>query len=221
MSRPPAEDRIPFKIHPRVFAALGADLVTNDVVAVIELVKNCYDAFATRVDVAFAQGNGHGRYLDIIDNGVGMDRKTLEESWGVVATPYRTINTLAKKGTATRRFSGAKGLGVICPRLGSKLEMLTKSSAQHAWLVTLDWPNLSREDTLENCFAVCKGYNGPLPFEQTGSGSEYWDSHRTGMWTRYMIFRGEPHKTDLSVFQHKGLCDFPQRTHFRSGVAAN
>jgi len=36
--------RLPFRIHPRVFAALGADLVTNEVVAVIELVKNSYDA---------------------------------------------------------------------------------------------------------------------------------------------------------------------------------
>jgi len=43
------ESYIPFKIHPRVFASLGADLVTNDVVAVIELIKNSYDATATRV----------------------------------------------------------------------------------------------------------------------------------------------------------------------------
>ena len=32
-------ERLPFKIHPRVFKALGADLVTNDVVAIIELVN--------------------------------------------------------------------------------------------------------------------------------------------------------------------------------------
>jgi len=44
-------DRIPFKMHPRIFSALGADLVTSDVVAIIELVKNSYDAFAKRVDV--------------------------------------------------------------------------------------------------------------------------------------------------------------------------
>jgi len=170
MSRPPAEDRIQFKIHPRVFAALGADLVTNDVVAVIELVKNCYDAFASRVNVVFAQGHGHERCLDIIDNGVGMDHKTLEESWGVVATPYRTINPIATRGTATRRVSGAKGLGRLsAARLGTKLEMLTKSAGEHAWLVTLDWSSLSKEDKLDNCFAVCKGYNGPLPFEQTGT----------------------------------------------------
>ena len=46
-------EKIPFRMHPRVFAALGADLVTNDVVAVIELVKNSYDAFAQNVWLRF------------------------------------------------------------------------------------------------------------------------------------------------------------------------
>ena len=32
-------DKIPFRLHPRVFSSLGSDLVTNDVVAIIELVK--------------------------------------------------------------------------------------------------------------------------------------------------------------------------------------
>jgi hypothetical protein len=170
MSRPPAEDRIQFKIHPRVFAALGADLVTNDVVAVIELVKNCYDAFASRVDVVFAQGNGQGRYLDIIDNGVGMDREIIEGSWCVVATPYRRNNPVATKGAATRRVSGEKGLGRLsAARLGTKLEMLTRSSGEPTWLVTLDWSGLSKEETLDNCFAECKRYSGPLPFEQSGT----------------------------------------------------
>lgn len=50
---PSTPENIPFKIHPRAFAALGADLVTNDVVAVVELVKNSYDAWATDVTVRF------------------------------------------------------------------------------------------------------------------------------------------------------------------------
>ena len=44
-------DKIPFRLHPRVFSSLGSDLVTNDVVAIIELVKNSYDANATKVDI--------------------------------------------------------------------------------------------------------------------------------------------------------------------------
>jgi signal transduction histidine kinase len=170
MSRPSVEDRIQFKIHPRVFAALGADLVTNDVVAVIELVKNSYDAFASRVDVVFAQGNGQGRHLDIIDNGVGMDREILENSWCVVATPYRTMHPLSTKGKATRRVSGEKGLGRLsAARLGTKLELVTKSAEGPPWLISLDWSSLAKEDALENCFAECKRYAGPLPFEQSGT----------------------------------------------------
>ena len=48
MSKAAKATQIPFKLHPRVFAALGSDLVTNDFVAVTELVKNSYDAFAGR-----------------------------------------------------------------------------------------------------------------------------------------------------------------------------
>ncbi len=84
--------RIPFRIHPRVFNALGEDLVTSDVVAALELVKNSYDAFATRVDVVFGKTERLGAYLDIVDNGVGMDRETIEDDWCVIATPYRKMN---------------------------------------------------------------------------------------------------------------------------------
>src|SRR5579864_8324604 len=103
-------DEIPFRIHPRVFAALGADLVTNDVVAVIELVKNSYDAFATRVDVNFGS-DGDRSYLEIVDNGVGMDRDTIEDAWCVVATPYRLQHPQTTKASQKRRVSGEKGLG--------------------------------------------------------------------------------------------------------------
>lgn len=187
MSQPPVADRIQFKIHPRVFAALGADLVTNDVVAVIELVKNSYDAFASRVDVIFAEGNGQGRHLDIIDNGVGMSREILETSWCVVATPYRTKHPIVTKGKATRRVSGEKGLGRLsAARLGTKLELLTKSAEKPPWLVTLDWSDLARENSLDNCSAECRPYTGRLPFEESGTRVRVLDL--TSDWDKDQIY---------------------------------
>src|SRR5258707_11232797 len=118
------QERIPFRIHPRVFAALGEDLVTNDVVAVLELVKNSYDAFATRVDVKFKRHPRLGPYLEIKDNGSGMDRKTIKDAWCVVATPYRQDNPIASLGKKTRRAAGEKGLGRLsAARLGQRLRM--------------------------------------------------------------------------------------------------
>ena len=49
--------RVTFRFHTRALAALGRDLVTSDVVAVMELVKNAYDALATRVEVRIRSGD--------------------------------------------------------------------------------------------------------------------------------------------------------------------
>src|SRR5580704_253979 len=84
--------QIPFRLHPRVFAALGADLVTNDVVAIIELVKNSYDAFAKNVWLRFCLDEKDGAFLEIEDDGHGMTRKLIEDVWCLVATPYKSDN---------------------------------------------------------------------------------------------------------------------------------
>src|SRR5579864_8376644 len=162
-------DQIPFKIHPRVFASLGADLVTNDIVAVIELVKNSYDASATRVDVIFGKDDT-GPCLDILDNGLGMDRKIIENAWCVVATPYRLENPETKRGTATRRVSGAKGLGRLsAARLGTQLDVLTRTPGGPCWHLTLDWSHLADEDSLDKCSVQCSRFTGPTPFEDRGT----------------------------------------------------
>ena len=88
-------DNVPFRIHPRVFAALGADLVTSDVVAVIELVKNSYDAFAGTCWIRFGNTDEGELYLEIEDDGQGMARDVIEEVWAVVATPNKLDNPKA------------------------------------------------------------------------------------------------------------------------------
>jgi signal transduction histidine kinase len=146
---------IPFRIHPRVFAALGADLVTNDVVAVIELVKNSYDALATRVDVLYGVADGQP-FLEISDDGVGMSRHTLETAWSVVATPYRSTHPIETRGKLTRRTSGEKGLGRLsAARLGKRLAMTTKAENDSCWLVEVDWSGLAEKNALEACEATC------------------------------------------------------------------
>ena len=45
--------KVPIKIHPRAFSAFGEDLITNENIAMIELVKNSYDAYALKVEIEF------------------------------------------------------------------------------------------------------------------------------------------------------------------------
>ncbi|NOT00154.1 MAG: sensor histidine kinase [Phycisphaerales bacterium] len=168
-TRVSAGDTIPFKIHPRAFKALGAGLVTNDVVAIIELVKNAYDAYATRVDVRFAQDEDDW-VLEIEDNGSGMSRSTIEEAWCTVATPYRKKHAVAKQlGKRNRRASGEKGLGRLsAARLGAKLEMTTQAKPGDCWTVHVNWEKLANCENLNECVAtITRAPDGR--FEKSGT----------------------------------------------------
>jgi signal transduction histidine kinase len=166
-----AQDRIPFRMHPRVFAALGADLVTNDVVAVIELVKNSYDAMATRVDVILGADSTGKPLMEISDNGLGMSREVLDTAWAVVATPYRTIHAVETLGKKHRRTSGEKGLGRLsAARLGKQLQMYTKAAGNPCWLVEVNWSDLAKQNALDGCEATCKSVSrANCPIASTGT----------------------------------------------------
>ncbi len=162
--------QIPLQIHPRVFGALGADLVTNDVVAVIELVKNSYDAFATRVDVRFGTDTQGASYLDIQDDGHGMTRRIIERVWCLVATPYRRSHAISKRGSKTRRVAGEKGLGRLSTaRLGDRVEMLTQAASGVCWKVTVDWSEIAKAKSLDQCSVTCVRYRGRSPFIKSGT----------------------------------------------------
>lgn len=130
-------------MHPRVFAALGADLVTNDTVAVIELVKNSYDAYANNVWVRIGLDDGE-LFLEVEDDGHGMTRDIITNVWCLVATPYKTKNRNVVKDGATRRVSGAKGLGRLAVgRLGERLTLLTRAKGNPCWQINVNWDEVT------------------------------------------------------------------------------
>lgn len=163
-------EKVPFRLHPRVFAALGADLVTNDMVAIIELVKNSYDACATRVDVRFGANGKRDLWLEVEDDGIGMSRETIDDAWCVVATPYRHLHPFTRKGGRSRRASGDKGLGRLsAARLGKRLEMLTKCANEPCWQIVVDWTGLSKAGDVGACYVERRRCPEPSPLMETGT----------------------------------------------------
>ncbi len=159
-------ETVPFRMHPRVLAALGADLVTNDVVAVIELVKNSYDALAQNVRLRFGNDGPLGPFLEIEDDGKGMTKEIIENVWCIVATPYKERNPIVNNGEKKRRVAGEKGLGRLSvARLGSRLQMLTKAPSAPCWEVDIDWTDISKGDDFSKSFAKCRRYPGQPPFQ--------------------------------------------------------
>ena len=210
------KDVIPFKMHPRVFAALGADLVTNDVVAVIELVKNSYDAFAKNVWIRFGNVEQGATYIEIKDDGFGMNRDTIENVWCLVATPFRHNNPYTISDNNKRRVSGEKGLGRLSvARLGSKLSMLTKSKDEVCWKVELDWGNITGADSIESCHVLCSEYNEEAPFKSSGTSvrilnlRSIWDSGMINDLQENLARLISPFSKveDFNIFVHEGTKD--------------
>ena len=70
----------------------------RDVIAVIELVKNSYDAYPRNVHLRFCENPKDGLYLEILNDGCGMARDTIEGIWCLVAPTHRQKNPVAKNG---------------------------------------------------------------------------------------------------------------------------
>lgn len=161
--------QIPFTIHPRVFAALGTDLVTNDVVAVLELVKNSYDAFAENVWIRFKFDDEQSS-LEVEDDGRGMNEEIIRDVWSSVATPYKADNPVVQSGSKIRRVTGEKGLGRLSvARLGSSLRILTRASGEPCWELKVDWSEISQGEDLSQCYLSIREYPDDSPFEESGT----------------------------------------------------
>jgi len=116
----------------RILRVLGEELISNDVVALIELVKNSYDADATRVLVKF---NGpleaNKGSVEVIDDGHGMSMDTIRTAWMEPATRTKRETKLSEQ--KKRRVLGEKGVGrFACSRLADELVLISKRADEDA-----------------------------------------------------------------------------------------
>jgi signal transduction histidine kinase len=123
--------KLQFKISSGLKDILGKDLITDDFVAIFELVKNAYDAHASQVTVKFDNINSIDKgTISIIDNGKGMDLDDIENKWLFVAYSAKKEGTedndYRRKIYQNKPFAGAKGIGRFsCDRLGKELRILS------------------------------------------------------------------------------------------------
>lgn len=117
----------------------GRGLVTDQVAAVFELVKNSYDADAKEVEIIFSNLASEKASLTIYDNGTGMNLSDIETKWMIIGTD-------SKKDTMyspiyQRPLNGDKGIGRFSvDRLGSFLHMeAQKRGTTERYLADFDW----------------------------------------------------------------------------------
>tara|TARA_R110002126_G_scaffold124451_3_gene266484 strand:+ start:59957 stop:62329 length:2373 start_codon:yes stop_codon:yes gene_type:complete len=151
-------NELQFRISSALKNIIGRDLITDDFIAVFELVKNSYDAHATKVEVIFENiYTGKGKII-IKDNGKGMGYQDLLDKWLFVARSSKkegdeedSYKNFRDKIKVKRAYAGAKGIGRFsCDRLGSELYLETIKDEKNAKIEALitDW-NKFEEDSNE------------------------------------------------------------------------
>ena len=145
-----------FTVDTHLFRELGELLVGRDSTALIELIKNAYDADATEVSIL---GEGlddpsRGSIL-VTDNGVGMNAKQFENGFLRVGTRLKDQGD-RRSILFQRRYTGAKGIGRLAAhKLARKLEVDSVWQApesegpREALYAAIDWDEIERYETLD------------------------------------------------------------------------
>ena len=115
------EETTTFTSDSQLLSELGERLIATPQIALSELVKNAYDADATRCNIWLKDDN---QTLVVDDDGHGMTQYEFENHWMTIATSNRGENPTSKR--YNREVQGSKGVGRFAVRnLGLRLELDT------------------------------------------------------------------------------------------------
>jgi signal transduction histidine kinase len=150
----------------RLIRTIGRDLISNEVVALVELIKNCYDADASKVRIVVEEPlePSQGGIL-IEDDGAGMTLDVIKKAWFEPATVSKTRNTVTAGG---RRVTGEKGIGrFAAARIAQAMELETVATGSRRLVrVRFDWGRFD-DETLYLDEVKCRWEETPAPRGRT------------------------------------------------------
>jgi signal transduction histidine kinase len=140
--------KIPFSIEGRILRELGERLVKQPEVALLELIKNSYDADATNCAVS----TGFNGSLIVRDDGIGMTLDQFATGWMRIGTSSKKDHPFSSR--FHRPITGEKGIGRFAVRcLGRRLSLETvaedsRLNARTRLKADFDWEEFDRHEDL-------------------------------------------------------------------------
>jgi signal transduction histidine kinase len=128
-------EKLTIRPYARLITMLGDQLIKNELIAIVELIKNSYDADANWVKVSFIDfgdnfSKASSSKIIIEDDGCGMDETTIKQHWLNPATPDKLKR--ARKTEKGRILQGEKGIGRFAIfKLGKKIKIITRRKAKN------------------------------------------------------------------------------------------
>jgi len=162
-----------FRPRARLLRLLGEELISDEVMAISELVKNAYDADASSVTVRLVSvRERNGGVIEIADDGVGMTLETLLTAWLEPATSFKRRGGRKQRTPAGRYPLGEKGVGrFAADKLGADLELVSRArdSAEEVRLA-VSWEAFGDANYLDEVASSWES-RSPQEFRQSESGT--------------------------------------------------
>lgn len=158
------DKREEFIIRPagRHILTIGRDLIQDQSAAIVELVKNAYDADSPDVHITFrVPDDRKSLTITIEDHGHGMSRDTVINKWFVPSTNDKLERKTTPKG---RIMQGRKGVGRYAASiLGNDLFLKTITEGGEKTEVYLKWNDFQKADYLDNVKIFVNTYKSNEP----------------------------------------------------------
>lgn len=155
--------KLNFRTNAKVEQLLGRELITNNSIAIFELIKNSYDAGASLVNITFKNLNdfqnvknniitNKNTTIVISDDGQGMSLDDIKQKWMEIGTPAKENKNFTNNQieTITNRYlNGEKGIGRFSvDKIGAQLSMITKTINSDEIELFVNWNDFNDHSKL-------------------------------------------------------------------------
>lgn len=158
-----------FRPKAQILIQLGDQLIKNEGIALLELIKNAYDADANKCivtmnDIDSTLGLGE---IMIEDDGTGMSFETIRDIWMQPGNTHKKYQVEKKRYSKLGRLPiGEKGIGRFgIHKLGRDIEIITRQDGQNEIYFKLDWNQFDSELFLDEIPIVIEE-RAPLYFRE-------------------------------------------------------
>jgi len=168
-------EQLSFQPKARLLLQLGDQLIRNESIALLELIKNSYDAFASKVTITMSKVNSSNEGEIIIeDDGIGMNKAIIKNVWMQPGSDYKykIINSIKKRTKGNRIPIGEKGIGRFgVHKLGNDIELTSKTENDPEISLKINWRDFEKDTTLEKIKVSLEENSIPQYFTKGKSGT--------------------------------------------------
>ena len=184
------DNNIGFKPKARIILQLGDQLIRSENIAVLEIIKNSYDACAKKVTISIKDlDNPELGTITIEDDGCGMDYNLIKSVWLVPGTTFKRNQIESKDfvSPCNRTPLGEKGIGRFgAHKLGEEIEVISRMRDKNEAVLKITWKDFDNDEMLEK-IPISLKEREPEIFKGDSTGTRIIVRKLRNTWTRRAV----------------------------------